>query len=294
VRFELKPAWQRVSDEELLEDLRRVAQIIGAPTITRSSYEQHGKHWQGTVSKRFGSWAAALERAGLVPQREITREDLVGDLRRVANELGRNYISFKEYRKLGRWSERPFIRVFGNWRAALEAAGLHRHPNLHERLSDDQLLENIEAVWVALGRQPSYNDIHKPLSAFSASTYLNRFGTWRRTLEAFVDWVNDTASQQTEELELPAGAATPVVSPRQSLQLPVRRRTPRAVNLRLRFHVMQRDNFTCRFCGRAPALHPGLVLHVDHVVPWEKGGETELSNLQTLCEPCNLGKSNCI
>jgi len=55
---------------------------------------------------------------------------------------------------------------------------------------------------------------------------------------------------------------------------------------------MKRDNFSCRLCGRSPALTPGIALHLDHVVPWEKGGETEAGNLQTLCEPCNIGKSN--
>jgi 5-methylcytosine-specific restriction endonuclease McrA len=34
----------------------------------------------------------------------------------------------------------------------------------------------------------------------------------------------------------------------------------------------------------------GVELHVDHVTPWSKGGETTLANLQTLCNKCNLGK----
>ena len=33
-------------------------------------------------------------------------------------------------------------------------------------------------------------------------------------------------------------------------------------------------------------------LHVDHIKPVSKGGKTELSNLRTLCERCNLGKSD--
>ncbi len=36
----------------------------------------------------------------------------------------------------------------------------------------------------------------------------------------------------------------------------------------------------------------GVELHVDHTVPWSKGGETVLGNLRTLCSDCNLGKSN--
>lgn len=60
----------------------------------------------------------------------------------------------------------------------------------------------------------------------------------------------------------------------------------------LRWHVLQRDHFTCCACGASPAFTPSIELHVDHIVPWSKGGETVLENLQTLCSVCNLGKSN--
>ena len=69
-------------------------------------------------------------------------------------------------------------------------------------------------------------------------------------------------------------------------------KTSREVNLRLRFKVMQRDNFKCCICGASPATNPSIELHIDHIVPWSKGGETLLENLQTLCSNCNYGKSN--
>jgi len=69
-------------------------------------------------------------------------------------------------------------------------------------------------------------------------------------------------------------------------------RTSRDPSLRLRFRILKRDNFSCRACGASPALTPGLELHVDHIEAWSLGGETIEENLQTLCEPCNLGKSD--
>ena len=71
-----------------------------------------------------------------------------------------------------------------------------------------------------------------------------------------------------------------------------RRKTSRDINLRLRFKVLQRDNFKCCTCGASPAKDPSVKLHVDHIVPWSKGGETVMNNLQTLCSNCNLGKSD--
>ena len=47
-------------------------------------------------------------------------------------------------------------------------------------------------------------------------------------------------------------------------------------------------------CGDSPAKNPDAVLHVDHILPWSKGGETVEENLQTLCSVCNIGKSDLI
>jgi 5-methylcytosine-specific restriction endonuclease McrA len=33
-------------------------------------------------------------------------------------------------------------------------------------------------------------------------------------------------------------------------------------------------------------------LHMDHVIPYSRGGETTWSNFQLLCAPCNLKKSD--
>ena len=58
----------------------------------------------------------------------------------------------------------------------------------------------------------------------------------------------------------------------------------------LRYEILQRDGFRCVACGRT--ADDGVKLHVDHIVPVAKGGKTEESNLQTLCEECNLGKGS--
>ena len=57
----------------------------------------------------------------------------------------------------------------------------------------------------------------------------------------------------------------------------------------LRAHVLYKYKKTCQLCGRKA---PQVVLHVDHIIPESKGGKTDLSNLQVLCETCNLGKGD--
>lgn len=59
---------------------------------------------------------------------------------------------------------------------------------------------------------------------------------------------------------------------------------------KLRYEIMKRDKFKCTICGRSQK--DGAKLHVDHIKPVSKGGKTIESNLRTLCDICNLGKSN--
>lgn len=68
--------------------------------------------------------------------------------------------------------------------------------------------------------------------------------------------------------------------------------TTRSISQRIRYKVLSRDNFKCCACGASPAKDPSVELHVDHIIPWSKGGETTIDNLQTLCSKCNLGKSD--
>lgn len=62
------------------------------------------------------------------------------------------------------------------------------------------------------------------------------------------------------------------------------------VNDSLRFDVFVRDNYKCVICGAS--ADAGTRLHVDHIIPISKGGKSNINNLQTLCERCNIGKSD--
>lgn len=58
----------------------------------------------------------------------------------------------------------------------------------------------------------------------------------------------------------------------------------------MRWQVFQRDSWRCLSCGRT--ADDGIILHIDHIMPRSKGGKDELGNYQTLCDICNIGKSN--
>ena len=59
---------------------------------------------------------------------------------------------------------------------------------------------------------------------------------------------------------------------------------------KLRYDILRRDGFRCTICGRGQ--EDGVKLHIDHIKPVSKGGRTTPDNLRTLCQDCNLGKSD--
>lgn len=52
----------------------------------------------------------------------------------------------------------------------------------------------------------------------------------------------------------------------------------------MRLDVLDRDGHACRDCGTP------IDLTVDHIIPWALGGSDDMTNLQTLCRPCNSSK----
>jgi 5-methylcytosine-specific restriction endonuclease McrA len=69
----------------------------------------------------------------------------------------------------------------------------------------------------------------------------------------------------------------------------LRQQERQRVTAKVRFEVFARDGNRCRVCGTTAEVEP---LHVDHIIPISKGGRSDLHNLQTLCQTCNLGKGN--
>ena len=62
--------------------------------------------------------------------------------------------------------------------------------------------------------------------------------------------------------------------------------------LKLRYKALKIHGAMCQCCGFS--RKDGIKLHVDHIKPRSKFPELalDISNLQILCEQCNIGKSN--
>ncbi len=213
-------------------------------------------------------------------QRDIPEQDLLADIKRVADKTGSKTITKIIYDEHGQYGATTILRRFGSWNKALKAAGLDLNNRIN--IPDEELFENLANIWQHLGKQPAGKDISKSNgSKFSLGTYEKRFGSWNKGLIAFIDYV-----------ESPNPDHMKFVLSTNRLQGSSASRTSRKINWRLRATVLIRDNCICKMCGASPAKDPSVTLHIDHVQPWSKGGETLIENLQTLCSVCNIGKSD--
>ncbi|MBD3331003.1 HNH endonuclease [Candidatus Peregrinibacteria bacterium] len=198
-------------------------------------------------------------------------DELIADLQKVAKLLKKSKITQKEYNANGKYHFATYIRRFGGWNKALEKAELKI--GLKRTISNEELFDNLETIWRILGRQPFVSEVKKPLSKYNHATYQRRFGSWLKACEAFI-------KHKKGDIEF-----IKLVNEKSSNR-------SRAINEKVRLRVLKRDNYKCVYCGKSPATHLGVILHIDHIKPFSKGGDNSVTNLQTLCNKCNLGKGN--
>lgn len=192
--------------------------------------------------------------------------ELLSDLNRVAKETGAETVQQKTYGEHGNFDYRTLERRFGSWNEALRLAGLDVSNRIN--ISEEDLFDNILRLREHYGQQPRRSELAKEPSQISQSPYNRTFGSWLGALNAFVEYANSA------DAEVPEQAKT------NSDVIKVRK-TGRDPSLRLRWKVLQRDNFKCCACGASPAATPDVELHVDHIVslPWIRRNRTPIEKI---------------
>lgn len=148
---------RRYSDEQILDELRACAERLGrSPTMREFAADREATVHPQTVIEHFGSWNAAKRRAGLVPRRFATREELLGLLRTLGEELGRPPTARDiEARRGSMPSKSLYWHTFGSLTQALREAGFDV-PVGEERL--ERAVEQGVALARRLGRLPKFAD----------------------------------------------------------------------------------------------------------------------------------------
>jgi hypothetical protein len=146
---------KRYTDEQILAELKQSAERLGrSPTMREFSADPKTTVHPQTVIEHFGSWNRAKRKAGLVPRRFATREELLALLRELGDKLGRvpTARDIDENRnKLP--SKSLYWHTFGSLTNALREAGFDV-PVGEERL--ERALDHGVALAGRLGHLPKF------------------------------------------------------------------------------------------------------------------------------------------
>ena len=148
---------KRHSDEQILEELTASAKRLGrSPTMREFADDPKTSVHPQTVIEHFGSWNEAKRKAGLVPRRFATREELLELLRELGKELDRIPTARDIEANRGRMpSKSLYWHTFGSLANALREAGFDV-PVGEEKL--ERALEQGVVLARKLKRLPKFAD----------------------------------------------------------------------------------------------------------------------------------------
>ena len=148
---------KRYTDGQIVGELQACAERLGkSPTMREFAADSQTTVHPQTVIEHFGSWNAAKRAAGLVPRRFATREELLGLLRELGDELGRPPTARDIDEHKGKLpSKSLYWHTFGSLTNALREAG-YDLPVGEERL--ERAVEQGAAMARRLGRLPKFAD----------------------------------------------------------------------------------------------------------------------------------------
>lgn len=277
------------SEEAVLEEVRRVARELGSERLTRERFDEVSRVSSTTLSRKFGSWFGAMDRAGIGQAQAprplvVERQTVISAIREYAKNNPGAPPTRDAIEKMLGLPKGAINHHVGRMEDCLSEAGVEQSP-LGRRFTDAECFENIVALWTHYGRQPNFAELKRPPSTVGPKAYIRRWGGWRAALGAFIQYVESQGTETPQEVH-------PNPEPQSAAEATQPSTVSRSISLSTRYQVLMRDRCTCQICGRSPATQPDVALHVDHIHPWSKGGDNSPGNLRVLCFDCNLGKGD--
>lgn len=319
---------KEVKRDALLTELHRVAEKLGqTPSVLLM--QEHGKFGRDAYEGMFGSWSAALEAAELdpAPQYEHRNSELIEEMQRLADELGRQPRR-NEMREFGGYTTCVYYQRFGSWNDALRECGFEPY-EIH-KIDRETLLEELLRLADDLGRTPSRN-LMREKGKFDSKPYRRAFGSWNNALEEAGLEPIEIKGRPEEELldeirrlaeELGKTPTSTEMWQKGEFSVTLYRNrfgtwndAIRAAGLepnqtegfipalygpgwteKKREKVRSRDGYQCCTCGKTQLEHQrerGQKLHVHHIIPAREYSESDpranaTENLVTLCRFCHV------
>jgi hypothetical protein len=157
------------TEAEVRTEIRRLESTLGR-VPTPDEFEAQSVHRRGDWQQHFDSWKAALNAAGVPPD----RSEVIGEIRRLTDELGRTP-TIAEFDERATVPKRYYQEYFGTWIDALEAADV-----LPTR---EEVLAEIERVTETMGHVPKASEFTER-SHVRQVEYLHYYDSWSDAVEA--------------------------------------------------------------------------------------------------------------
>ena len=191
----------RVSDEEMIEMLKRLGNRLGHTPSEIEVNAEPGMPDASTYVNRFGSFTKANLIAGFTIKpvcKRFTDEQLLELLRECADRIGR----IPTTDDLAMFNDMPssatYVNRFGGLQDACEIAGLGRS---RYDLSNEEMLDLYRKFAAELGRRPSSKEIQANPKLPSPGCYTNRFKSLRNVGDMLgLPRLKGTTSYSNEEL----------------------------------------------------------------------------------------------
>jgi hypothetical protein len=118
----------------------------------------------------------------------VDRATIIANLQQTAIKLGRTRVTRAELRRETGITRDTVERQFGSFNALIKAAGLTDRYDFR-RVPDSELLRALREAFAAEGPMISLKRVAR-LSGRGISTFVNRWGSWRAVVSAFVAWAD--------------------------------------------------------------------------------------------------------
>jgi hypothetical protein len=214
---------------------------------------------------------------------------ILEELKAVAIIYSHKRFGWRDFDKTASISGSVVKNHFKGWNNAILALekvlGFNLELETKKQISESELFTEMDRIWKHFGHRPSRNEWESVNPKFHYNTYKVRFGGWQKACYEFIAFKTDFNPDKDN--------ISPLVIEKPLKKTQAKKEIiSRNVSPGLKIKVLQRDNMRCCYCGQSPATNFGVILNIDHIIPFAKGGKTEIENLQTLCFDCNIGKGD--
>jgi hypothetical protein len=250
--------------QELIQSLQRAEDEI--IPLTSGSFDANSNYpAKSTVSKEFGSWSDACDKAG-VESGQVTEKSILHSIETMYNagEIENSEDFFQHDETI---APATFYKYFDSWRNAVDTIGI----DANSHYSDDELLEYIREFEKEYGyvsqRKFKYTDEYP-----SSTTVNRRWGSWNNAVTDAGIMPNEIGVAADEE---PCGLKEELFGSNWHTQ---------------RERALERDSFNCRECGSETDLcvhhdKPRVTYRDSNVFTIEEANN--VNNLITVCTDCH-------